>query len=149
MPLGRNCLKLSVLLFGAARPTQPDEKFDVGGYNLYIGCQDTGSLTVILESGLDGDVVTWREIHPEVAKFTRVCRYGHVGLAHSDYNPTLLDAEKIPADLHTLLMEAAEEPLSSICSTSSRHAWPSSLLRGSRSRSAMVIITCRARIPRR
>ena len=101
MPLERIFLKLSVLLFGAARPTQPGEGFDVGGYNLYIGCDGAGSPTVILEWGLDSDVVPWRKVHPEVVKFTRVCRYERIGLAHSDYGPPPLDAEKICADLHT------------------------------------------------
>lgn len=94
----------------APRPTQPGEEFDVGGYSLYIDCEGTGSPTVILESGLDGDVVTWRDVHPEVAQFTRVCRYDRAGLAHSDYGPTPRDAELISADLHTLLAEADVEP---------------------------------------
>jgi pimeloyl-ACP methyl ester carboxylesterase len=94
----------------APRPTQPGEEFDVGGYSLYIDCEGTGSPTVILESGLDGDVVTWRDVHPEVAQFTRVCRYDRAGLAHSDYGPTPRDAGLISADLHTLLAEAGESP---------------------------------------
>ncbi|HAV76239.1 MAG TPA: hypothetical protein DCX53_02690 [Anaerolineae bacterium] len=94
----------------APRPTLPGDKIDVGGYNLYIDCQGTGSTTVILESGLDGDVVTWKDVYPEVAKFTRVCRYDRAGLAHSDYGPIPRDAELTTEDLHTLLAKANIAP---------------------------------------
>ena len=90
----------------APRPTLPGDKIDVGGYNLYLDCKGTGSPTVILEAGLEGDVVTWKEVHPEAAKFTRVCRYDRAGLAHSDYGPTPRDAELTAQDLHTLLTTA-------------------------------------------
>lgn len=94
----------------APRPTLPGDKIDVGGYNLYLDCKGTGSPTVILESGLEGDVVTWKQVHPEVAKFTRVCRYDRAGLAHSDYGPTPRDAELTAQDLHTLLTKANIAP---------------------------------------
>jgi len=94
----------------APRPTLPGDKIDVGGFNLYIDCKGEGSPTVILESGLQGDVVTWKEVHPEVAKFTRVCRYDRTGLAHSDYGPTPRDAEMTAQDLHTLLTRANVSP---------------------------------------
>jgi pimeloyl-ACP methyl ester carboxylesterase len=94
----------------APRPTLPGDKFDVGGFNLYIDCKGTGNPTVILESGLEGDVVTWKDVHPEVAKFTRVCRYDRTGLAHSDYGPTPRDAELTAQDLHTLLTRANIAP---------------------------------------
>jgi len=94
----------------APRPTLPGDKIDVGGFNLYIDCKGTGSPTVILESGLEGDVVTWKDVHPEAAKFTRVCRYDRAGLAHSDYGPTPRDAELTAQDLHTLLTKANIAP---------------------------------------
>lgn len=92
------------------RPTLSGDKIDVGGFNLYIDCKGTGNVTVILESGLEGDVVTWKNVHPEVAKFTRVCRYDRAGLAHSDYGPTPRDAKLTAQDLHTLLTKANIAP---------------------------------------
>ena len=94
----------------APRPTLPGDKIDVGGYNLYIDCKGTGSPTVILEAGLEGDVVTWKSVHPEVANFTRVCRYDRAGLAHSDYGPMPRNAELATQDLHTLLTKANIPP---------------------------------------
>lgn len=92
------------------RPTLPGDKIDIGGYFLYLDCKGTGSPTVILESGLNGDVVTWKDVHPEATKFTRVCRYDRTGLAHSDYGPTPRDAKLTAQDLHTLLTKANITP---------------------------------------
>ncbi len=94
----------------APRPTLPGDKIDVGGYRLYLDCKGEGSPTVILESGLDGDVTTWKDVHPAVSQFTRVCRYDRAGLAHSDYGPTPRDAEMTAQDLHTLLNRANVPP---------------------------------------
>src|SRR5215208_1589307 len=77
----------------APRPTLPGDKVDVGGYQLYLYCTGTGSPTVILEAGLEGDDISWKEVQPKVAQFTRVCSYDRAGLAHSDYGPTPRNAE--------------------------------------------------------
>lgn len=94
----------------APRPTPPGKMVDVGGYQLYLHCTGTGNRTVILEAGLEGDVVTWKSVQPEVAQFTRVCSYDRAGLAHSDYGPTPRDAELSATDLHNLLTEAGIAP---------------------------------------
>jgi pimeloyl-ACP methyl ester carboxylesterase len=94
----------------APRPTPPGQMVDVGGYQLYLYCTGTGSPTVILEAGLEGDDISWKLVQPEVAQFTRVCSYDRAGLAHSDYGPTPRDAEMSAADLHTLLTKAGIDP---------------------------------------
>ena len=94
----------------APRPTPPGQMVDVGGYQLYLYCMGTGSPTVILEAGLEGDHVTWKEVQPEVARFTHVCSYDRAGLARSDYGPTPRNAKLAVADLHTLLTKAGIPP---------------------------------------
>ena len=94
----------------APRPTLAGEKVDVGGYQLYLYCTGTGSPTVILEAGLEGDDISWKQVQPEVAQFTRVCSYDRAGLAHSDYGPLPRNAENSAADLHTLLTKADISP---------------------------------------
>ena len=101
---------LTPTLSAAPRPTLPGDKVDVGGYQLYLYCTGTGSPTVILEAGLEGDDITWKEVQPQVAQFTRVCSYDRAGLAHSDYGPTPRDAELSVTDLHTLLTKAEIAP---------------------------------------
>jgi len=92
------------------RPTPPGTKYDAGGYNLYIECAGAGITTIIFESGLEGDVVTWKSVFPEVILFTRACRYDRAGLAHSDYGPVPRDAQLIADDLHKLLDAANISP---------------------------------------
>jgi pimeloyl-ACP methyl ester carboxylesterase len=94
----------------APRPTPPGQMVDVGGYQLYLYCTGTGSPTVILEAGLEGDDISWKQVQPEVAEFTRVCSYDRAGLAHSDYGPTPRDAEMSAAALHTLLTKRGIAP---------------------------------------
>ena len=94
----------------APRPTPPGQMVDVGGYQLYLYCTGTGSPTVILEAGLEGDDISWKLVQPEVAQLTRVCSYDRAGLAHSDYGPTPRDAEMSAMDLHTLLTKADISP---------------------------------------
>ena len=94
----------------APRPTPPGQMADVGGYQLYLYCTGIGSPTVILEAGLEGDDISWKQVQPEVAQFTRVCSYDRAGLAHSDYGPTPRDAEMSATDLHTLLTKADISP---------------------------------------
>jgi pimeloyl-ACP methyl ester carboxylesterase len=110
-PLGISpAVLLTPTLSAAPRPTLPGDKVDVGGYQLYLYCTGTGSPTVILEAGLEGDDITWKEVQPQVAQFTRVCSYDRAGLAHSDYGPTPRDARLSAADLHTLLTKAEIAP---------------------------------------
>ena len=94
----------------APRPTPPGQMVDVGGYQLYLYCTGTGSPTVILEAGLEGDDISWKLVQPKVTQFTRVCSYDRAGLAHSDYGPTPRDAEMSATDLHTLLTKASIAP---------------------------------------
>lgn len=91
---------------------------DVGGYQLYIDCQGTGTPTVILEAGLGGSSEDWDSVMPGAAALTRVCRYDrpHEGksgpapralrqLGGHDYL-ALRTGEEIINDLHTLLERA-------------------------------------------
>lgn len=91
-------------------PTRPGNKVDVGGYDLYLYCTGAGSPTVILESGLGGDNISWNQVQPGVAKFARVCSYDRAGLANSDYGPVPRNAKLAAADLHTLLANANIAP---------------------------------------
>src|SRR5262245_39898617 len=63
------------LLPTAPPPTLTGEKFDVDGFQLFLYCTGAGSPTVILEAGLQGDDLSWKQVQPDVAQFTRVCSY--------------------------------------------------------------------------
>lgn len=76
---------------------------DVGGHRLHLSCSGSGSPTVVLEPG-GGEmsaVLGW--IAPAVASDTRVCVYDRAGRGWSQPAESRQDADRIAADLRTLL----------------------------------------------
>lgn len=90
----------------------PGQLVDVGGYRLHLYCMGEntpGQATVILETGLGGIGVAspaWAWVQPQVAKTARVCAYDRAGLGWSDPGPKPRDANRIAAELHTLLQNS-------------------------------------------
>lgn len=83
---------------------------DLGGYRLNIDCTGKGSLTVILEAGIEVPAKGWRLVQPGVASFTRVCSYDRAGYGWSDSGPMPRKLSQIVLELHTLLQNAGEKP---------------------------------------
>lgn len=83
---------------------------DVGGYRLNIDCTGKGSLTVILEAGIEVPAKGWRLVQPGIASFTRVCSYDRAGYGWSDSGPMPRKLSQIVLELHTLLQNAGEKP---------------------------------------
>ncbi len=79
---------------------------DVGGYQLHVACQGTGSPTVILEAGVGSAGVYWALVQPEIAQTTRVCVYDRAGLGWSDRSPQPRTITVMAAELATLLTNA-------------------------------------------
>jgi pimeloyl-ACP methyl ester carboxylesterase len=94
----------------ARRFPQVGESVDIGGYKLNIDCAGKGSLTTVLESGLEDSGVNWRLVQPEIAKFTRVCSYDRAGYGWSDPGPMPRTSTRIAKELHKLLQNAGEKP---------------------------------------
>jgi pimeloyl-ACP methyl ester carboxylesterase len=90
-----------------AKYPPPGTLVDVGGYQLHILCEGTGSPTVIMESGLGDSSLIWALVQPEIAKTTRVCVYDRAGLGWSEPSPKPRTAETIVEELHSLLTKAA------------------------------------------
>lgn len=81
----------------------PGRLIDVGGHRLHLACSGTGSPTVVIEAG-GGEMSSnlgW--ITPAVAQDTRVCAYDRAGRGWSERPDAPQDADRIAADLHTLL----------------------------------------------
>jgi pimeloyl-ACP methyl ester carboxylesterase len=79
---------------------------DVGGYRLHLYCTGEGSPTVILEAGGGNPWLSWYQVQPQVAQFTRVCSYDRAGLGWSDPSPKPRTTKVIADELHTLLHNA-------------------------------------------
>jgi len=96
--------RVAALAFGT--PKMNAERFDVGGYRLYLHCLGTGSPTVLVEAGLGSTSDVWYQVQPAIARLTRVCSYDRAGLGGSDAGPTPRTSATIVTELHTLLARA-------------------------------------------
>ena len=84
----------------------PGQLVDVGGYRMHIYCQGEGNPTVIVDSGLGDFSLSWSQVQPEVARFSRICTYDRAGYGWSDPHPVPRTAQQIALELHTLLDKA-------------------------------------------
>ncbi len=91
-----------------AETAPPGRLIDVDGRTLHLHCEGEGSPTVLLEAGLGGWSIGWREIQTQLAESTRVCTYDRAGYGWSDPDPEARTAARMAADLHTLLENAEE-----------------------------------------
>ena len=84
----------------------PGQLVDVGGYRMHIDCRGEGSPTVIVDSGLGDFSLSWSQVQPEVAQFSRICTYDRAGYGWSDPHRVPRTAQQIALELHTLLDKA-------------------------------------------
>jgi pimeloyl-ACP methyl ester carboxylesterase len=84
----------------------PGELIDVGSHRLHLNCTGHGSPAVILEAGNLGMSADWIKIQQRVVETTQVCSYDRAGTGWSDTGPDPRDADRISAELHTLLSHA-------------------------------------------
>jgi len=85
----------------------PGQLVDVGGYKMHIYCTGQGSPTIILDAGMGDSFISWHEVQPEIAKFTRVCSYDRAGIGYSDSSPRPRTSNDFAQELHILLHSAA------------------------------------------
>jgi pimeloyl-ACP methyl ester carboxylesterase len=90
-------------------PTPLPGMYDVGGYNLRMICEGSGTPAVIIEGSWTEGVYTWQPIQSEVAQFTQACTYDRAGLGLSDSGPTPRSCPVMVDELHTLLEKAGIE----------------------------------------
>jgi pimeloyl-ACP methyl ester carboxylesterase len=83
---------------------------EVDGYLMHITCTGRGSPTVILEAGGGYFSMVWARIQPKIAQSTRVCAYDRAGYGWSSPRPEPRNAQRIAAELHSLLARAGVEP---------------------------------------
>lgn len=68
-----------------------------------LHCAGRGSPLVLLESGYGRGLQAWTEVHPGIARFTRVCAYDRAGYGASDPGPLPRDGAGIARDLDQAL----------------------------------------------
>jgi pimeloyl-ACP methyl ester carboxylesterase len=84
---------------------------DVGGYQLHYLDEGSGAPTVVLDSGLGGNLLSWELVAPAVAEFTRVVRFDRPGLGWSDAAPAgVARTPRVVAHELRALLRAADIP---------------------------------------
>ncbi len=96
-------------LYNAFSLLQAGEAVDIGGRELFIHCEGTGSPTVLLEHGLGSNGHEWQAVQNDIAELTRVCWTSRAGMGFSDRAPdtTARTAQDAADDLSAAL-EAAQ-----------------------------------------
>jgi len=84
----------------------PGVLVDVGGHRLHINCLGRGNPTVVLDAALGNTSANWVWVQQQIAKTTRVCAYDRAGMGWSEPGPEPRDANRISAELHTVLGNA-------------------------------------------
>ena len=93
----------------ADAPDEIDGLFDVGGRNLYLRCEGTGSPTVVYLHGAGGASSNAGAIPSLLDDDYRVCVYDRANIGRSDPATGPLSAADAVADLH-ILLDVAEVP---------------------------------------
>lgn len=83
---------------------------DIDSSKMHLNCTGNGTPTVIFESGLGENSVSWSEIQPEIAKTNRVCSYDRAGRLWSERRPEPVTAVGTVTRLHKLLSAASVAP---------------------------------------
>jgi len=102
----------------ALSPTHPaaivhypgEEMINVGGHKLRTLQGGQGSPTVVIETGLGGNIGGWSKILPAVNKFTSTFAYSRAGTPPSESAPGPRTPRVIAKELHTLLKNAGVKP---------------------------------------
>ena len=87
---------------------RPGGLVSVGDHQLHIYCTGTESPTVVLEAPAAGLSAAWGEVQRRLSGTMRVCSYDRAGLGWSESGDQPFAAERVPAELRTLLTRANE-----------------------------------------
>ena len=84
-------------------------QFDVGGKKIFAECKGSGSPTVLMESGDEGDHYQWVVIAQEIAQHTRTCVYDRLGTGKSEDPTGCRQLADLRGDLEAVLTEVGED----------------------------------------
>eukprot|EP01092_Planopodium_desertum_P008426 TRINITY_DN3501_c0_g1_i3.p1 TRINITY_DN3501_c0_g1~~TRINITY_DN3501_c0_g1_i3.p1 ORF type:complete len:436 (-),score=34.64 TRINITY_DN3501_c0_g1_i3:623-1930(-) len=97
--------------FILASPQGPGGKFVVSGSSLYLHCEGSGPLTVLVDSDLGSVAAEWKLVRDLVLAQgkARLCNYDRAGYGTSQLRPNPRTSDSIVQDLDELLSTAGEE----------------------------------------
>jgi pimeloyl-ACP methyl ester carboxylesterase len=84
----------------------PGKMIDIGGRCLHLLCAGDGGPTVLIEAGVAGDILTWRDLVNRLGQQQRTCAYDRAGLGWSDDAPSGRSLEAMVDDTEALLAKS-------------------------------------------
>lgn len=88
----------------------PGRLYDLGGFRLHLDLRGSGAPAVILDSAFAGTSLSWFEIQPRIASFTRVVSYDRAGFGWSDPSPSPRRVDHFASELRLALLAAGVSP---------------------------------------
>lgn len=88
----------------------PGRMVAVNSVNLHLLCMGSGSPTLVLETGLGENSLSWQPVQSKLAQNRRVCSYDRPGLGWSDLIYAPIPIDDVAKNLHTLLSNAGISP---------------------------------------
>ena len=80
--------------------------YKVGGFDEHLVCTGAGSPTILLQSGLGDDYLSWRRVQPALSTVTRVCSYDRAGYGWSAARSGTRDIDRAVDEWHALVQQA-------------------------------------------
>jgi len=87
-----------------------EQRFDVGGYQVFTSQAGSGEPVIVFEAGLGEDTSTWDKVLPKVAEFSHTLAYDRAGLGKSDPSANPKSVEQMVKELHSVLNAAHISP---------------------------------------
>jgi pimeloyl-ACP methyl ester carboxylesterase len=91
-------------------PALPGRLVSLGTHRLHLRCAGSGTPAVVFDAALGGSSLSWTYVQPAVAAFTAACVYDRAGFGWSDAGPMPRTAQRLAAELHTLLADGGIAP---------------------------------------
>jgi pimeloyl-ACP methyl ester carboxylesterase len=95
-------------IFAAPKPF--GQLIDMGGRDLHLACEGSGSPTVILESGAGEFSFDWALAMRPIARTNRVCAWDRAGYSWSDMASGFEQLPAVADDMRVLLRKAGVKP---------------------------------------
>lgn len=89
----------------AAQLVPPGHFVNLETHRLYYECMGSGQPVVLIDYGIGGSAIAWRDLQQRLAGETTVCAYDRAGYGWSDPGPSPRTTESAAAELHALVAQ--------------------------------------------
>lgn len=108
---GSIAIAVMLLIVSCTSPSDgsTDKLVDIGSHKLYLNCRGSGSITIVIETGVGETYRTLGSLIESLSQETRVCAYDRAGYGQSEPGPMPRDSQREADELHQLLTNSGEQ----------------------------------------